>query len=281
MTRSLLPPRGLFVPAAVIYNPHLPPSIALTWIQLRGLAWGRKETPALSLQQVSNLTGRSQSTIYEHMTALRLRGALRWRTSRDGTIIVSFDDASWLAEPPQDTAAEPVDPPSAAHPRRSQAPAPHDSGNLETPAPLPPPENLSNQSEEEIRAAQFRNSGKPESDPLKLFKQVTGILPNRSQRARIRGMVEDPERWRETLEHWMVHRWNPNNLPGILDLYARGGPPACVYCLRLGAGPPTGSPTGAPVVPSTAEVLEELRQEYRREYRQESQIESGQEGSGG
>jgi hypothetical protein len=41
--------------------------------------------------------------------------------------------------------------------------------------------------------------------------------------------VTDLPRWRLTLEHWLAHRWNPRNLPGMLDLYRRGGPSHCRY----------------------------------------------------
>ena len=27
-----------------------------------------------------------------------------------------------------------------------------------------------------------------------------------------------------------MHRWNPKNIPGILELYARAGPVGCRFC---------------------------------------------------
>jgi hypothetical protein len=44
------------------------------------------------MEQLAELLGKSQSTLYGHMAALRSRGALRWRSARDGTLIVSFED---------------------------------------------------------------------------------------------------------------------------------------------------------------------------------------------
>jgi hypothetical protein len=90
MSRPLLPPRGVFIPTIMIYHRELPSSVVHTWIQLRGLAWDREETPQLSMQQLSDLTGKAQSTLYGHMALLRSWGALRMRPSVKGTFIVAF-----------------------------------------------------------------------------------------------------------------------------------------------------------------------------------------------
>ena len=90
MSRTLLPPRGIFVPTSVMYNHEYSPSVIHTWIQLRGLAWDRTETPPLSMNQLSGITGKSQSTLYGHLALLRSWGALRMRNSEKGTFILSF-----------------------------------------------------------------------------------------------------------------------------------------------------------------------------------------------
>jgi hypothetical protein len=36
--------------------------------------------------------------------------------------------------------------------------------------------------------------------------------------------------WQQTVEHWLTHGWNPMNIAGMLELYARGGPSYCRYC---------------------------------------------------
>jgi hypothetical protein len=74
----------------MIYNREIPPKVVYTWIQLRGLAWDRTETPQLSMAQLSDLTGKSQSTLYAHIALLRSWGALRMRPSVKGSIIVAF-----------------------------------------------------------------------------------------------------------------------------------------------------------------------------------------------
>ena len=92
MPRPLLPPRGVFVPTSILYDLNISPAVRDTWIQLRGLAWGQPETPELSFPQLVELLEKSKSTLYGHMTILRARGALRWRSASDGTFIVSFPE---------------------------------------------------------------------------------------------------------------------------------------------------------------------------------------------
>jgi len=46
-----------------------------------------------------------------------------------------------------------------------------------------------------------------------------------------------------------MHRWNPKNIPGILDLYARDGPEGCRFCRK--SKPATG-----------LEALAIMREEY-------------------
>ena len=92
MPRPLLPPRGVIVPTEIMFGMNLSPQVRDTWVLLRALAWGRQETPRLSLRQLTELTGKEQSTLYGHMAHLRDRGALRWRPAGEGTLIVSFPD---------------------------------------------------------------------------------------------------------------------------------------------------------------------------------------------
>lgn len=90
MPRSLLPPRGLFLQTDVIFNQDIAPVLRDTWIQLRALAWGQDETPPISIKEIATLTGKSEKTIYGHLSLLRSSDALRWHPSKRGTIIVEF-----------------------------------------------------------------------------------------------------------------------------------------------------------------------------------------------
>jgi hypothetical protein len=44
------------------------------------------------MQQLIQLTGKSLATVYRHLSRLRLKTSLDWRTTGDGRIIISFDD---------------------------------------------------------------------------------------------------------------------------------------------------------------------------------------------
>ena len=144
MTRPLLPPRGIFVPTWLIFNDDIPSEIFCTWVQLRGLAWGLQETPALSMEQLEQITGCSRSTIFRHMGFLRSRGALRWRSAHKATIICF--PVEYRSFPEMGVPADPM---------------PVDSQNAESPSP-PPSTNIYTISEEEKREGESAN---PESRP--------------------------------------------------------------------------------------------------------------------
>jgi hypothetical protein len=90
MDYSLMPPRGIFIPIQMIFNTQLPPAVIFTWIQLRCLAWDGRVTPALNIQQLVLLTGKSQMTIFRHLSRLKSLSALDWCSTGDGGLIISF-----------------------------------------------------------------------------------------------------------------------------------------------------------------------------------------------
>jgi hypothetical protein len=96
----LLPPCGIFFPTTMIFNHQLPPSVQFTWIQLFCQAWNGRSTPPLSIQQLVQITGRNQVTLFRHLSRLQSTSALRWHSNRDGRIIISFhDNLSEKSEP--------------------------------------------------------------------------------------------------------------------------------------------------------------------------------------
>ena len=252
-SRPLIPPRGVFIPTSVAYNRALPAAILQTWVQLRGLAWGDTETPPISMKQLVEITGKSQSCLYGQMASLRLWGALRWRPSAKGTFIVSFE-----AEP---------DPASA----NSTGDVLQDSRNLEMPD-LDPSIIQSSQMNEEDIEGKFQDSGNvesfakksgspdsggrktrssPERDPAaRCYHQKMGIHPNSTQRQMLADQVTDLALWETTLEHWLSHGWSPRNIVGQLQLYQRGGPGGCLYCQKE-----------KDPLNQTIETLEQLRKE--------------------
>jgi hypothetical protein len=99
--RPVLPPRGVFSPSAIVYDKTLAPTVRDTYTMLRGLAWGKSETPPISFAQLEDITGKSRTTIYGHMRELDTRGALRWRSAGDARLIVSFFDLDDLSDDQQ------------------------------------------------------------------------------------------------------------------------------------------------------------------------------------
>jgi DNA-binding transcriptional ArsR family regulator len=212
-----------------------------TWLQLRLLADAAGETPPQGIRQLAEVTGKSASTLYGHLSLLRSHGLLRWRAAGKGLLIVSFD-------------AESAPTPSPADPPPVSA---RDSGIREAGigASLKlNPESIHKDKREE---AALQDSGKSqtadlsEADAIAIYRAATGRRPNAAQRAGLLQRVHDLERWRRTLEHWLVHGWNPLNLAGLLDLYQRGGPEACRYCSK-------------PQPAATSEALDELIAELRQ-----------------
>ena len=99
--RPILPPRGVFSPSVIVYDKTLAPTVRDTYTMLRGLAWGKSETPPLSFAQLEDITGKSRTTIYGHMRDLDTRGALRWRSAGEARLIVSFFDLEDLSDEQQ------------------------------------------------------------------------------------------------------------------------------------------------------------------------------------
>lgn len=97
MKLPLLPPRGIFVVTALLFDHALPPSVKETLLQILALAWSNPahETPPLPFSQLASLTGKSATTLHGHITVLRnYRAALRLRRAGHGTLVVSL--AEWL-----------------------------------------------------------------------------------------------------------------------------------------------------------------------------------------
>ena len=92
----------------------------------------------------------------------------------------------------------------------------------------------------------------PEQDPVKIYQALTGIRPNKPQRQLLKDQVHDFALWSATVEHWQSHGWNPKNIAGILDIYQRGGPAACL-CARRKADSRDGS----------VSALNQLREEFK------------------
>jgi hypothetical protein len=90
MSKSLLPPTGIMVSTAMLFDCSISPALRDTWLQLRALAWGSRETPEMSMSQLETLTGKKSRTLYLHLKEARERNLLTWRAGAKSTVIVSF-----------------------------------------------------------------------------------------------------------------------------------------------------------------------------------------------
>src|SRR4030042_5497502 len=102
-----LPPPGIFIPTRMIFDPQIPSVTLFTWIQLRCLAWDGRVTSPLSMQELTQITGKSQATLYRHISLLRHFSVLSWLSTAQGKIILSFPDVysdkpKHQSEPPND-----------------------------------------------------------------------------------------------------------------------------------------------------------------------------------
>lgn len=89
-----MPPRYVNIPAGLVYDQRLSPAVRDTYIQLRGLAWGRSELFDIGMASLIELTGKSRATIYGHLAILRATGWLLFSSARFGGLTVRFSDAA-------------------------------------------------------------------------------------------------------------------------------------------------------------------------------------------
>ncbi len=106
LTSSPLPPRGVFVPTAMLFHSQLPSAVLLTWIQLRALAWKGWSTPPLSLAEFASILGIHPSRLEKHLDRLQSLSALSLRINASSKLVISFPEL-----PP----AAPNDQPKSTH----------------------------------------------------------------------------------------------------------------------------------------------------------------------
>ena len=316
-----LPPGSISLPLDFALNRSLSPGALHTWVLLRLLALDGLETPALSLLQISEYTGKHPSTIYVHLAVLKRLGAVSWRSVDFGVIVISFS-----ADPAGASPVPKFEPPSRPN-RRSRnsknlefdsgysesdsenlefdsgnsetnsenlefdsGNPEYDSENLEFDSKYPeslqgftpdsrnpeldsensePPSlkdslNNNNNNEEELkREGMLQKSGKSDKpgsrdDPSQIYTDITGIHATKVQRLQLTDSITDLALWQSTLEHWMLHHWNPRNIPGMLELYDRGGPSVCRFCQKPASSAPKPKPT---ILEQNLSLLDEYLQE--------------------
>jgi hypothetical protein len=110
MATPMIPTPGIFIPTQMIFHPQLPPAVRVTWIQLRYLVRDGRDTSSLSIRELIKITGKSQATLYRHMSQLRRLSILLWHSTARGSIILFFPDES--SEMPE-SRSEPPDNPNS------------------------------------------------------------------------------------------------------------------------------------------------------------------------
>jgi hypothetical protein len=93
MNKSINDPSGIFVPAQVLQHPALNPAIVYTWMQLRLLVGGQSESAPIDVQELTAYTGRSASTLYDHLAVLRRMALVRQYYQAPGQLVFSFPAA--------------------------------------------------------------------------------------------------------------------------------------------------------------------------------------------
>lgn len=59
-----------------------------------------------------------------------------------------------------------------------------------------------------------------DAPPVRALFDLTRVPLTYGQRSLIIGAVKDMARWREVVEYWVGRKWGPENVAGMLDLYA-------------------------------------------------------------
>lgn len=95
MAKPVLPPKYVNVPAGPAYDPELPDGVFRTYVQLRGLAWGKDSLDDVTVKQIMEVTGKSRSTIYGHLGILRDRGWLLFNSAHYSRLTVVFSGSAY------------------------------------------------------------------------------------------------------------------------------------------------------------------------------------------
>jgi hypothetical protein len=204
------PTESVSIPLKLLFLTDLHPTKLRTWARLRSLAPDGQQSPSINWQHLYSLTGLSKSSLYRHMELLRTIGWLSWKPDGDGSVVIEFPDIGQRELP------------SLLN---------HLKNNLNI---ISLREGAFPDSQSPIAGTKVKRrrprKDEPSKGPVRTYYRQTKIRPNQAQRRLIESQVSDIDMWRETVQHWLLHSWNPKNIPGMLELYDRGGPPGCIAC---------------------------------------------------
>ncbi|MFZ3150233.1 MAG: hypothetical protein WA116_00960 [Anaerolineaceae bacterium] len=92
MTRPIIPPRYVNIPAGLVYDTSLSPAVRDTYIQLKGLSWGKDKLDEIPIKQIMEVTGKSRATIYGHLAILRASGWLQFSSAHHSGLTCRFTE---------------------------------------------------------------------------------------------------------------------------------------------------------------------------------------------
>jgi hypothetical protein len=227
MFEELLPRDGVFVPSQIVYNKSLSVGLKTTWMQLRGLAGEDGETPMMAISALCEIIGKSRPTVYRHLSQLGEMGLLQWQPLGIGRLSVDFQISRFADESQNcNNLSQKRDSNSLKLNNMVQ----RDDLNLKAKA------EIKELSISELRQPVSKTRQQPaqeqepvaehavEKTPAQIYREVIHLTANRVQREEMDQLVSDLDLWRRTLKYWMLHNWNPFNVPGMLDMYRQGGP---------------------------------------------------------
>ncbi len=286
MARPLLPPKFVSIPADIVYDTTLPASVFRTYVQLRGLLWGKEEeSEDFTLKELMEVTGLSRSALYGHLGILRDCGWLLSSSTHYSRITIYLHGGAQKAEETVDkTVDKPVDKPVDNLSRnldssiKEEVKELKDSGfnyvlNL-------PPNNLVNPREEVVQKS---------GQPSKKLDKVSRNLDKSDDRSRDHGRSE-PNGWHDVIDRplaeklerlgvfpqvyvqvaeavrsgeWTLEKVN-ELADDILDLGDSAGPGVFVYRLKHKIRPET-----------AAEKQKKAVEQFRQLWRNQHEVKNG------
>jgi hypothetical protein len=248
-------PERITIPRNLITQAGMSTGTLSTWLWLQALSQGNPPDRVYSVKELAALTGKSESTIYEHLRALRRQEELQWEKAGRGRFRLRLKPAETEPEeqegdgtttPSNKTAEQANERQNYDNPQIEQRFYEKPEDHLQNFGKTPSHNNDSINLKEVVkREGEFRTSTIPKNrkaespgaskapcgeSPEAVYRSFTGRRPNRAQREELARQVHDLGRWRDTLAHWLTHGWSPINIGGMLEMYQRGGSEACRFC---------------------------------------------------
>lgn len=193
MARPTWPPRYVNVPIPALRENDLPHGAFRFYCKLRALAWG-EATLVIPFEKLLRETGLSQSRVYEYARLCRDHIGLPFHCAA-GVFECSFPDLPDI-------------------PEKQESPSPS----------LPKSSSNKSKGERRSRKAGIDESAAPPA--VGVFRSVVERFPNKATWPQIASAVgETPaglERWRITIQGWILAGHFELNVGGMLDWYSRG-----------------------------------------------------------